>query len=454
MDAASPSVSLAAAPPAGRERERPQPVIDHNRIKFFWLLRLQWGAILGQTAAISVVWFLQLIHLHLPTLALLVALETVATIGAELWVRRAQAVEERHIAGAMLFDALALTVVLSFTGSYSNPFAILYVVNVALAAVLLRPVWAWAMLAASLILFGGLFVLDNYIHHGFGLSEYDHLELMRLHMQGLWVAFAIGAAFIVYIVTRVTGALSGLEEELDAERMLSARKDKVSSLATLAAGAAHELSTPLATIAVVTRELERALDRSNPPPPGAREDLGLIRQQLGRCQDILQQMAAHAGENAGESFVSFSLAQWAEAALASLPGRERVRVSGSALGTAGVEGPARGLARALRNLLKNALQASPPGEPVELRLSAAGDQVRAEVVDRGPGMSPEVVARVGEPFFTTKGPGEGMGLGLFLTRALAEQLGGQLELESTRGKGTTARLRLPAARAFQSGGAA
>jgi two-component system sensor histidine kinase RegB len=111
-------------------------------------------------------------------------------------------------------------------------------------------------------------------------------------------------------------------------------------------------------------------------------------------------------------------------------------------------GPPRALADALRGLLKNALQASAPGAPVILRLEAApGGQVRATVVDRGGGMPPEVLARVGEPFFTTKVPGEGMGLGLFLTRALAEQLGGTLHITSVPGKGSEARLELPAATA-------
>ncbi|HEY7725339.1 MAG TPA: ATP-binding protein, partial [Anaeromyxobacteraceae bacterium] len=392
--------------------------VDPNRIKLSWLVRLQWGGILGQTAAIAVVWALELVRLPFGRLLAIVAIEALGNLGLHLWARRARRVPEGAVAATMVTDALVLTVLLAFSGSYSNPFSTLYLVNVALGAVLLRPIWGWLLLGASLAAFGSLFALDELRHHGFALSELDHMELMRLHGRGMWVAFLVAAAFLVYIVHRVTRELAALEKELAAERSLSARKDKVAALATLAAGAAHEIATPLATIAVVTRELERSLEKGG--PAGAQEDLDLIRGQLVRCQDILRQMSAHAGEHVGEPIVGLTLAEWAAAALDGLPGRERVAVRAPVdANTARLEGPASALARALRSLLKNALQATPADRPVELWLAAADGVVQADVVDGGAGMPPEVLARAGEPFYTTKQPGEGMGLGLFLAQTLA-----------------------------------
>ena len=440
-----------AAPLQGSDPEPRVLPADPNRIKLSWLIKLRWWAILGQMATVVVVLGLEIIHLNVPALGALFALETLANMGLELWIRKTTEVRERVVAGVMLLDAAMLTLLLAFTGSYSNPFSTLYLVNVALAAMLLRPVWAWTLLAASLALFASLFALDGLKARGIALSDYDHMELMKLHLRGMWAAFVISAAFIVHIVGRVTRELATRDQELAAERSLSHRKDKVASLATLAAGAAHELSTPLATIAVVTRELERSLEGST--VPGAKEDLALVRVQLARCQDILHQMSAHAGEHAGEPFVPLTLSAWAEQALSGLPDRERIRIrSEGDVASCYIQGPPRALTRALRSLLKNAVQASPPGASVDLWLGAGEGEVRAEVLDAGSGMPQAVLTRAGEPFFTTKGPGEGMGLGLFLARTLAEQLGGHLDLDSVPGKGTRARLRFPAAGASNHGG--
>jgi two-component system sensor histidine kinase RegB len=266
-------------------------------------------------------------------------------------------------------------------------------------------------------------------------------EVMKSHLHGMWVAFALAAIFVVFFVQRVSGALAEREAELQQTRARAARREKLASLATLAAGAAHELGTPLSTIAVVAKELERSLSGG---PADVRSDLRLVREQVARCREILDRMAAHAGENVGESLAPLAVADWVASALDGLRGRDRVLVDPLPAAGAEIVGPPRALGDALRGLLKNALQASAPSTPVRLRISAEGGRVVATVQDRGPGMPPDVLARVGEPFFTTKVPGEGMGLGLFLTRALAEQLGGEFHISSRSGSGTEASIDLPA----------
>jgi two-component system sensor histidine kinase RegB len=411
-----------------------------GRIKLDWLAKLHWGAIVGQTAAILGVHSSGVVALPLGLLLALVALEAVVNVALELWLRRGPEVSDAAIAWVMLFDTVVLTALLHLSGGHFNPFSTLYLVNVALAAILLPARWSWIQFAFSVLAFGSLFPLQELAPFG----VHDHAAMMEIHLQGMLVAFAIAAFFIVLIVQRVTRALDRRDEELARARGLAERRQKLASLATLAAGAAHELATPLATIAIAARELDRALGRSE-AVPGARADLELIRGQVARCKDILQQMAARAGENAGEPLVPVRVADWVTRALDGLPGAERVALDASGATEGFVRGPPRGLERALRVLLQNALQASGEDSPVELRATARGSSVVVEVVDRGSGMPPDVLARAGEPFFTTKEPGRGSGLGLFLARALLEQLGGELELESAPGRGTTARIVLPAA---------
>ena len=439
------AAKVMAAAPAPRESVWPDARADANRIKLSWLLRLHWLGIVGQLLAIVAARWVIRIDVPVPALLGVVAAQVTANLALEAWLRRRVHVPDGAIAATMFGDAVTRTVLLALSGGYSNPFSTMYLVNVALASILLDAAWAWAILATSLGLFGSLFAFEH-VGAMQVLSDLDHEEIMALHMQGMWVAFAVAAAFIVYIVQRVHVALTRLQGALDEERSASARKDKVASLATLAAGAAHELSTPLSTIAVVVHELRRSAEKDG-APQSALDDLALVREQVGRCRDILHHMSAQAGENMGEPFLTLTLAAWVDEVLQFLPGRERVRVEADVdLATVAVHGPRKGLARALRGLLKNALQASgAEGAVVLLKVLVEDGLVIAQVRDRGPGMPADILSRAGEPFFTTKLPGEGMGLGLFLTQTLAQQLGGGFELRSEPGAGTHATLRLPVA---------
>jgi two-component system sensor histidine kinase RegB len=214
----------------------------------------------------------------------------------------------------------------------------------------------------------------------------------------------------------------------------------VTALAMLSTGAAHELSSPLSTIAVASCELLRRLPEE---ATSAREDLELIRAQVERCRTIIDQLSTDAGQPAGGVFGRLPAQEIVEQALAGLES-SRIELSGVADGAC-VNGPLRPLAQALRNLLTNALDAGGPHDVVELSIGAAGAELWFEVSDRGSGMPADVLARATEPFFTTKPRGRGMGLGLFLAESVADQLGGRLVLDSRPGCGTRARLVLPAA---------
>jgi two-component system sensor histidine kinase RegB len=282
----------------------------------------------------------------------------------------------------------------------------------------------------------------------------SHDEHMRIHLIGMWVAFGVAAAFIVYFLLRVTRALAARDAELDLARALAAKQERLASLATLAAGTAHELATPLSTIALVARELDREL--SDPTLyEAARADAKLIRAEVQRCRAILDQMSVRGGEFAPESVGLVDLSRVVDDALAQLAKTPPIRVD---LGPDGrgleLQAPPKALSLTLQNLLKNAQEASKEGEEVVISATLASSRVWIEVRDRGVGMPKEVLDRIGEPFFTTKAPGNGMGLGVFVSRAMVERLGGRLSVTSEPSRGTCVTIDLPTGRAAKGPAAA
>jgi len=414
---------------------------DARRIDFSWLLALRWGAILGQAAIVLAVDLVTGIALPLGALFAVMSIEAASNVAAARWLRGATAIGDWALGTLMAFDVVLFTALLYLTGGPLNPFSFLYLVYIALAAVVLPPRWGWALSAFSLTCFGALFLIAGVPASPHGLGG-EHSEYLRMHLQGMWFAFAVAAGFIVYFVQRITRALAVRETELSAARALTARHERLASLATLAAGAAHQLATPLSTIAVAARELEDALAVRRDGSSAA--DARLIREQVERCREILLQMAADAGESSGEPVVTVPVDAVLDTALRGVCERERVRLEiAESVRAETMHTPLRSVAQALRAVVKNALEASPAPDPVAVCVTADAEHVRVEVRDRGGGMSPDVLERVGEPFFTTKGPDHGMGLGLFLTRTVAERLGGQLAIESAPRRGTRVALILP-----------
>jgi two-component system sensor histidine kinase RegB len=409
-------------------------------INLSWLVKLRWAAMAGQLVTIGVVHQAMGIQLQLAPLLGLLALSLATNLFAFWWTARGRTVAPWVIPALMIFDTLLLTALLYLTGGPFNPFSFVYLVQIALATVVLSPRSTWTLVLLSLACSAFLFVG----YEELPLAKMSHSQHMRIHLVGMWVAFGVAAAFIVYFLLRITRALATRDAELYKARSLVARQEKLASLATLAAGTAHELATPLSTIALVARELDHQL--ADPSKlDGARADAKLIREQVQRCRAILDRMSIRGGEFAGESPVRVDLADVVREALSELAETPRIRVELAERADAcTLDAPPRALAVTLQNLLKNAQDAS-EGEGCEVVLSAkvVDSKVRIEVRDQGVGMPREVLERIGEPFFTTKPPGCGMGLGIFVSRAMIERLGGHLSIVSDPAKGTCVTIDLP-----------
>ncbi len=411
-----------------------------NWVNIQWLARLRWAELAGQAATVLVGQVLLGGRLPIAPLFAVIGIGLVSNLVIELYYfgdrgrffGRGDAIAHREVAewqlaGVMTLDIALLTALLYFTGGPNNPFSFLYLVQIALAAVLMRARWTWMLVGLSFL--------------GFGLLLLSHEPLVipdDSRMIGMWVALGVASAFVVYFLLRITGALATRETELTFARSLAARQERLASLATMAAGAAHELSTPLGTVALAAKELEHALGDQ----AGLAADARLIREQVGRCRTILEQMAQGAG-TVGENVASCTVRELLDEAFVGV--RESpsvVRELSDDVGQSPLRLPPRAVSQALRSLVTNAQDASPAAAAVVVVAGRRGDVLDVAIRDRGPGIPADVMARIGEPFYTTKAPGRGMGLGLFLARAVIEGVGGTLRIDSGA-HGTEVRVELP-----------
>lgn len=438
------------------------PLSDRLQVNISWILKLRWAAAIGQLLTVVIVGWGLAVRLPWPPLLVIIGAEAASNVALGIWIRQREgrtepttnrAQDEGLLTSVMLVDVLLLSGLLYYTGGPFNPFSIFYLINVALAAVVLRPFRAWLLAAVTLACYSSLYLvhrplepLESVLREAIrGRQLGDRWNALDLLVAGLWVGFAGATTVIVYFITRVTVELARRDAEWNRAEQQRAHAQRVEALGTLAAGAAHELATPLSTIAVAARELELAIADGDAVHPAA-EDVRLIRQEVDRCRGILNLMSANAGQGDGEPVEKLSAEQLVSAALADWPAADRIDIVWST-GSSNVLllVPAQSLGQALRAIIQNGLDASPDGGRIACRVSHSPGRLEFAITDQGTGMPEHVLARATDPFFTTKDPGKGMGLGLFLTRSIVARLGGELRLESVPGRGSTVHISLPIA---------
>jgi two-component system sensor histidine kinase RegB len=287
-------------------------------------------------------------------------------------------------------------------------------------------VWLLASVA------GGYYALLLFYYQPLAVS--DPAAAYGMHLGGMWFNFLISAGLIAFFVTRMQAALRARDQELSALREKQLRDERIVALGTQAALAAHELATPLATIQTTAHEL--AAEFANDPDIGA--DCQLLEKQAQACKRILTQLAARAQDSAPaaqplDAWLHALIERWQvlrpDARITSfLPADQRDFIAPD------------GFEQAILNVLNNAADAA--GEPVEFSAAAHADALVVDIADRGPGFTPEQKAQAGRVLFSGK-PGRGWGMGLALTHATLERLGGKLTLTEREGGGTRVRITLP-----------
>jgi two-component system, sensor histidine kinase RegB len=422
-----------------QHREDPVPELAPS-VAFPWVIRLRYGLALMEIAICAVA----IAAVHAKFSLLLAG----GVVGLTIFSNAIVQWRHRHlvtslqtvIAGLFCLDILTLTAILMLTGGASNPFSLLYLVQITLSATILNKYWTWLLGLLSMLCFGTLFWLYLPIpalegHHVAGGED--------LHLLGMWIGFAVAAFLIALFSGQISEVLRRREHELRQLQQLLAKRDRLASLATLAAGAAHELSTPLGTIAVVAKDLEKYAVETRKDAAVA-EDSRLIRSEVERCRRILEGMSAQGAEHPGEMPVQIGITALLERLRESLSAELSSRLDiNNEMGEAVTVVPVQAVIQSLTALIKNSVESGAKTNVV-LLVEGSGTTVRFAVKDDGEGMSEGVLQRVTEPFFTTKPSGKGMGLGTFLVQVLAESLGGALRFQSSTNLGTTATLELPA----------
>lgn len=412
----------------------PWPTFSHSNASDTNALRrlivLRWWLLFGEVAAILAV--PPLLDIPLPRMAMLlvVVLQVIGNVLASWRERRATGMADVEIFGQLVVDIVALSVQMFLSGGAANPLISLLLPPVAVAALALPARLVVVTTVLAIAAYSTLNVL--YLP----LPVADAQRAARLHLAGMWVTFVLSAVMLAWFVLRMTSSIRERDAELAAAREKALRDERVVALGTLAAGAAHELSTPLATMAVIAGELER--DKSL--PAAAREDIVVLHRQVTECKGIISGLAERAGAERLDSAAAVQPLPWLTGVFARW--RDLRPRADAVLHWRKAPPPLTlvvdtTIEQGLLNLFNNAANA---GSKVKVIAHADTAGLTVEVFDDGPGFSPQVLEQAGKaPFPAHAG---GSGIGLFLAYAAAVRLGGALSLRNEAGGGVAC-LHLP-----------
>ncbi len=402
---------------------------NHPRrnVRLDTLVRLRWLAIIGQTTAVLGVYYG--LDFELPIYACLAAIALAAWLNVALRLRFqiTQRLDPDRAAWLLAFDIAELAVLLFLTGGLQNPFAFLFLGPVLLSATALPPrftlmLGGFAVACATALVF---------VHYPLPWDSEDPLKLPPIYMMGVWLSILLAIGFIGVYAWQITEESRQLADALAATELVLAREQHLSQLDGLAAAAAHELGTPLSTIAVIAKELENAIAKEAPHG----DDVRLLREQATRCRDILGKLTELS--SGGAPFDRMPLSALIEEVVAphrnfgvaidvSLPAERRDEPEGA-------RNPA--ILYGLGNLLENAVDFA--RERVTVSAQWSEDALEVAIGDDGPGFAPEIMARIGEPYVTSRRHNlseseepTGLGLGFFIAKTLLERSGAVLSFQN------------------------
>jgi len=412
------------------------------------LVALRSMAATAQLLTLAAVW--KILELELNWQPMLLAIAALAAFNLYSWLRlrSGKPVPYLELFGQLCVDVLALSVLLYYSGGSTNPFVSLYLLPLVIAAATLPGRYTWGMAALTSACYSVLMFYYIPLPHN---HQHDGDSAFNAHVVGMWLGFVFSTMVVAYFVVQMAQAVRNRDETLARVREEILRNERIVALGTQAAGAAHELGTPLSTMAVVIGELQRDAAAQ----PGWRDALGILNEQVRGCKRILDKILANAQIGGATSLqpadrlMAEVLDEWqllrpsAQYHYSSptppvlpLSGEEQGRPGGVPAPLVGVDAALRA---ALMNLLNNAADAAPQSIEIHTHWDAASFTL--EIHDHGKGLSEEAELKAGSAFFTTKA--EGYGLGLFLANATLERMGGSVRLFNREQGGATTEIILP-----------
>ncbi|MDG9929829.1 MULTISPECIES: ATP-binding protein [unclassified Pseudomonas] len=413
----------------------PVQLLSASRQNLWRLTLIRLLVLAAQAGSVGIAYLSDLLPLPWLPLCITLGVSLCLCLLTALRLRGPWPVTELEYTVQLACDLVIHSVLLYYSGGSTNPFVSYYLVPLTIAAATLP--WFFSMFLAGLALTGYTALLIWY--HPLHLNNVQHeAMLISLHLFGMWLNFLLSAAFITFFVVKMAGALRRQDELQALRREEGMRDQQLLAVATQAAGAAHELGTPLATMSVLLTELRQ----ENRDKPALQDDLALLQEQVKLCKDTLQQLVRAAEAERRQAVEEQTAVQWLETTLNRWHlMRPEATYRFQCLGAGAMPRllPPADLTQALLNLLNNAADACP--DKLDIRLDWDEQWIALSIRDHGVGVPLAIAEQIGRPFFTTKG--KGFGLGLFLSQASVTRAGGSVKLYNHEEGGTLTELRLP-----------
>lgn len=369
----------------------------------------------------------RLIELELPWLAIISTICILAVLNFFTWIRLRYPwpVTYPEFFIQLLIDVAGLTALLYFSGGSTNPFISLYLLPLTIAATVLPWHYTWSMAVITISCYTCLLFKYVPFPHDHLDDHSRHMFEFNLHVSGMWLTFVLSTLLITSFVVRMNASIRDRDKELSKSRERALQNEQIIALGTLAAGAAHELSTPLSTMAIISGELQQEFIENTE----FQNNVRILRDQISHCKQTLTHLLADAGQTRVEEgdgqpvdlFLQQIIDKW-----------QLIRPSVKfTYQCKGIKPPptimnTRLLSQSILNLLNNAADASV--KQVTITCHWDEKQLHLEILDDGAGLNTEAAEHAGEPFFTSKGPGQGFGIGLFLANTNIERFGGNIRL--------------------------